>query len=123
MKTLKDLTPSPRYRVRLAHTPNPDIRDNGGYWSAMRRQKSPLFRLVASLAEASRTCREYIEQNDLGGGNWTGGQVCLGNVEIGRVSYNGRVWDVNGREILLDATPPAGELLARGICGAAWRAA
>jgi hypothetical protein len=48
---------------------------------------------VASLKEASEACRKYIEDNNLGGGNWTGGiirdETCT---EIGRVSYNGKVW-------------------------------
>jgi len=48
---------------------------------------------VSSLREASRRAREYIEQHDLGGGNWTGGDVLdhTGQL-VARVSYNGRVW-------------------------------
>lgn len=48
---------------------------------------------VSSLREASRKAREYIEQHDLGGGNWAGGDVLdeSGQV-VARVSYNGRVW-------------------------------
>ena len=47
---------------------------------------------VASLVDASAECLAYIERNGLGGGNWTGGEVRDGGEEIGRVSYNGRVW-------------------------------
>lgn len=49
---------------------------------------------VSSLREASRRAREYIEQHDLGGGNWTGGDVLdrrTGQL-VAHVSYNGRVW-------------------------------
>lgn len=49
---------------------------------------------VGSLREAAACCRRYIDDNDLGGGNWSGGEVR--RVETGevvaRVSYNGRVW-------------------------------
>lgn len=61
---------------------------------------------VASFAEASAAVRQHIQQNDLGAGcgsgpAFTGGKIMseIGG-EIGRVSYNGRVWDTDGREIL-----------------------
>lgn len=48
---------------------------------------------VKSFEEASKICRKYIEDNGLGGGNWTGGAIRDDSgAEIGRVSYNGRVW-------------------------------
>ena len=47
---------------------------------------------VNTLKEASITCRQYIEENELGGGNWSGGQVYQNNRLIAEVSYNGRVW-------------------------------
>jgi hypothetical protein len=48
---------------------------------------------VTSLAEAVSACRDYIEVNDLGGGNWTGGQIKWSGRIVARVSYNGRVWE------------------------------
>lgn len=58
---------------------------------------------VADLAAASKACRDYIAEHNLGGGNWDGGRIVDGDkVEVGRVSYNGRVWPpgphVNGAE-------------------------
>jgi hypothetical protein len=61
---------------------------------------------VASYAEASAAVRKHIEDNDLGAGcgsslaPFTGGKVVseLGGV-LGRISYNGRVWDLDGKEI------------------------
>lgn len=47
---------------------------------------------VASFGEAARVCRDYIETHDLGGGNWTGGDVREGGRLVAHVSYNGRVW-------------------------------
>jgi hypothetical protein len=49
---------------------------------------------VTGLREASEVCRRFIEEHDLGGGNWNGGQVrdaATGKV-VALVSYNGRVW-------------------------------
>lgn len=55
---------------------------------------------VANIDEAIERCRAYIDEHDLGGGNWTGGQVYLHPSTscksfVGRISYNGRWWPVN----------------------------
>jgi len=49
---------------------------------------------VQTLEEASITCRQYIVENDLGGGNWPGAKVHDADTGalVGRISYNGRVW-------------------------------
>ncbi len=48
---------------------------------------------VADLDEASRVCRAYIVEHDLGSGNWTGGEVRSDlNEVVARISFNGRVW-------------------------------
>jgi hypothetical protein len=82
--------------VRLSHAFNPDISE--GYWSGGTRPSAKTAP-VSSYAEASRLCREYITQHDLGGGNWNGGQVFLDREQVANVSFNGRVWDMNGTEI------------------------
>lgn len=53
---------------------------------------------VASLEEASKLCRKYIDGFDLGGGNWTGGEVRdkLGKV-LGRIAYNGAIFPPEAR--------------------------
>lgn len=79
------------FRVRLASVGNPDFgqnpraRKDGAV--ANRWQK------VASIAEASAACRQFITDNELGGGNWSGGDVqdASGKV-VARISYNGRAW-------------------------------
>lgn len=48
---------------------------------------------VDDYAEASRVCQQYIERHNLGGGNWSGGQIRQGSKVVARVSYNGRVWE------------------------------
>ena len=56
------------------------------------------------LNECSRACREFINENDLGGGQWTGGDIYRADdqVVVARVSYNGRVWALDGSEIRLN---------------------
>lgn len=48
---------------------------------------------MGSIAEASAACRKFIADNELGGGNWSGGDVQdeAGKV-VARISYNGRAW-------------------------------
>ncbi len=77
-----------RYTVRLASVGNPDLRQD-----PMRPISDCKMVEVSSLAEASRVCRAYIVDNELGKGNWCGGQVHDGNGhQVARVSYNGRIW-------------------------------
>lgn len=77
-------------QVKLAHAPNPDVR--GGYWQPPIDKGKEKWVDVQSLEEAAATCRAWIERNDLGGGNWTGGEVRQDGNAIGYISYNGRVW-------------------------------
>jgi hypothetical protein len=47
---------------------------------------------VGDFPAASKACRDYIEENDLGGGNWTGGDIRENGKVVAKVSYNGTVW-------------------------------
>jgi hypothetical protein len=49
-------------------------------------------RLVSSLQEASRTARQWIAENDLGGSNIGALKVYDGKKLVALVSYNGKVW-------------------------------
>ena len=83
------------FAVHLCNAGNPDFRqdpekklpDTACGWAG-----------VASPEEASALCRQYIEHYDLGGGNWTGGEIrdALGK-PVGRVAYNGRVFAPEAR--------------------------
>ena len=46
---------------------------------------------VKSLDEASAECRDFIKRNELGSGNWAGGDVFEGNEHIAQIAYNGRI--------------------------------
>ena len=85
--------------VTLSHRRNPDI--VGGYWQLPVDPGRDRKVACSSLADASRICREYIERNSLGGGNWTGGKITdtSGKGTLGRVSYNGRIFGNDGKEI------------------------
>ena len=77
------------FTVALSSTGNPDYGQTPGRsLPGVRKRKAK----VGSLAEASKVCRQYIEENDLGGGNWDGGFVTQDDKVVAYVSYNGRVW-------------------------------
>ena len=47
-----------------------------------------------TIDELVKLARTFIETNNLGSGNWNGGEIIntMTNVEVGWMSYNGRVW-------------------------------
>lgn len=99
---------TPAFIVHLGHEPNPDIR-NGGYWGGIAPSENNLKEPANTLEAASRLCTQFIAKHDLGGSNWTGGQVYRGKKQVAQVSYNGRVWEPSKR----------GSLDAEEITGAA----
>lgn len=48
-----------------------------------------------TIKELQQIVKDYIHENQLGRGNWTGGQVYDRATEelIGEISYNGRYWE------------------------------
>ena len=78
-------------RVKLAAAANPDFGTSvvQGILSLPARWAE-----VSSLRDASQVCQRYIAANELGGGNWAGGDVedDTGQV-VAYISYNGRVWE------------------------------
>jgi len=46
---------------------------------------------VTSLEEASIECKDFIDRNYLGSGNWAGGDVFKYKKRIAKISYNGRI--------------------------------
>ena len=82
--------------VKLSSCGNPDLMQNPN------DSLSPkvLFQII-TLKGASIICQKYIATWNLGGGNWSGGQVYKGKKQVARVSYNGRVWDMDDEEITI----------------------
>jgi hypothetical protein len=78
---------------------------------------------VKSLSEAQNEVRGFIEENDLGAGNFTGGDLFSHGKKIGRVSYNGRLWNLkdepmkmsNGGDFQAGVYAKGGSLQAHGI--------
>ena len=56
---------------------------------------------VSNYKEASEICRKWIVANNIGSGNWAGGEIIQDGVFVARVSYNGRVWNKNNNEIIV----------------------
>ena len=109
MLTSERLTPAPEgYSLFLRAVPNLDFApethqatvDVPGRWI-----------LVDSIADARMKALDFIRAWDLGGGNWSGGEIARDGKVFARVSYNGRIWDTaTEREIALsdgEAKPPA----------------
>ena len=58
---------------------------------------------VFSFKEARDVCMRHRDDNELGMRSWSGSKIYGADrkTPIGRVSYNGRVWDTNDKEIVL----------------------
>jgi hypothetical protein len=92
-----DLETVGAFKVMLMSVGNPDHGQNPFLSLPGVRSKNVA---VKTLKEASDVCRKFIDDNGLGGGNWSGGDVFKENVIVARVSYNGRVWHPN--KVVLD---------------------
>lgn len=87
--TKKNNTTEPRYTVILDNRGNPDrAQDSSRRLPGTVREVVP----VEDFAAALKACRDYIEENDLGSGNWTGGDIRENGKVVAKVSYNGAVW-------------------------------
>lgn len=58
--------------------------------------------VVNSITEVQEIVYDLIDKHDLDARtwDWTGSHLLKENEVIGRVSFNGRVWDKEGNEIL-----------------------
>jgi hypothetical protein len=78
--------------VKLSSCGNPDF----GQYAPLSPTK---LLTIATLKDATRVCLIYINAWNLGGGNWDGGQIYEGKKQIASISYNGRIWDMDNKEI------------------------
>jgi len=84
-----------RYTVALSSVGNPD---HGQFCG--RDNLSPTIILSAdTLPEIVQCCRSYIELYDLGGGNCPNFPVLENGKRFGTVSFNSRIWGLDGREV------------------------
>ena len=71
----------------------------------LEKEIEPLYLRVSSLEQARDFCQRYIDKNNLGGSNWTGGRVIDENSEfVASISYNGRIWDSEEYETAKEIT-------------------
>ncbi|TAL63672.1 MAG: hypothetical protein EPN79_16085 [Burkholderiaceae bacterium] len=84
------MTNTPKHHVLLAARGNPDH----GQLPEQPPFGTPgdTLREVPSIAAAQQAVKDFIEANDLGGGNWVGGDLWSDGKHAGRISYNGRLW-------------------------------
>ena len=76
-----------KFTVKLRGKGNPDFRQYGDV-------ALPEDVQVGTLEEASTVCRKYIEENELGIGNWVGdaGIVLEGRKQVARIGWSGKVF-------------------------------
>ena len=78
------------YEVELSAESNPDY-DKSSYEGSVNIKSHKVK--AKSIEEAREIVVAFIMENDLGSGNWSGGNVYKNGKKIGHVSYNGRYWD------------------------------
>lgn len=76
-----------KYSVILSAHGNPDH-----YESPLEQVAPNCIAHCESIEECQAKVREYIDKYDLGGGNWTGGDVYQNGEVVGCISYNSRFW-------------------------------
>ena len=89
------------YKILLQACGNPDHMENpyGNIvnGNAVRENQ----KICDTIKECQLAAREYIEENDLGAGNWSGGFVFdENNNQVGYVSYNGKYWEKGSKYYL-----------------------
>ena len=80
-------------KVELSSVGNPDFGQNPNepLWGAEPNRTVE----VETFEDASVECISFIHKNQLGGGNWSGGDILNEHgARIAYVSYNGRVWEL-----------------------------
>ena len=96
-----------KYEVVLESKANPDYLYQGSLGRVRQELTKNIHKKkvsVITLADAKKLCLRFIADNELGGGNWTGGQVFKFSTktQVAYISYNGRVWEGkmgSGKEI------------------------
>jgi hypothetical protein len=91
------------YILTLEHAKNPDIDERGGYWQQPVTPKKVTLE-VTNLGDARSSFESWRDANGLGGGNMTqrSGRVTRKSGQlVGRCSYNGRFWNLEGKEVII----------------------
>ena len=56
---------------------------------------------VTSFIQAKKICLDFIEANSFGASGWgNAGQIFnIEGKQVGHISYNGKIWDIDNKEI------------------------
>ncbi|MFA8434143.1 MAG: hypothetical protein ACEPOZ_06475 [Marinifilaceae bacterium] len=88
-----------KYTLELSSTINIDVISQASSsvrWEEMAKKLEPERISINSFEEAQSICLDYIKYHNLGGGNWTGGQILdSSNNLVARIHYNGRIEILN----------------------------
>jgi hypothetical protein len=79
----------PKYSIKTEVCGNPDYGQDPRkppYGVVVKTLKADTFQ------ELSDAVRDWIGDNDIGGGNWQNPQLLIDGQVIGYMSYNGKVW-------------------------------
>ena len=105
-----------KYIVNLKHVPNPDINyvNGNGYWGLPTDKKditikTNTLREVQDKAKSNAKIKaknkfdDWKNRNELGGGNVPYIYIRdTENKKIAHISYNCRIWDMDGDEIITE---------------------
>lgn len=84
------------YEVHLEAIPNRDF-DQSYHEAQVRIPKIKKF--AKTIDDAVKITKKFIQDNDLGGGNFLPAKLFENGKEIGFISYNGRVWNNDNSEM------------------------
>lgn len=93
-----------RYSLKLRSVGNPDF----GQYAPI---SNPVTVHAATLEEVAALAEAYRDFWSLGGGNWTSPFIMEGKRKVAKISYNGRLWGMDGKEIGVAA--PSAEVMER----------
>jgi hypothetical protein len=79
---------SKRYLIELKSCGNPDFGQD-----PYRRMSPSMMIDFKTIEEAQIIQSDYIQEYELGGGNWCGGNITHMGKIVARMSYNSRVWE------------------------------
>ena len=94
------------YWILLANRGNPDHAQNPR--ARVFGTPRDTWAGARNLGHASALAQAYRNENSLGAGNWTGGQVLdRDGQQVARVAFNGRVFAHPDESLLIEASHPA----------------
>lgn len=93
-----------RYSLKLRSVGNPDF----GQYAPV---SNPVTVHAATIEEIAALAEAYRDFWNLGGGNWTSPCIMEGKRKVAKISYNGRLWGMDGKEIVVAA--PSAEVMER----------